>query len=508
MDWGLTSLQNPYAGSGTIRTRRSIDNVAQSDPQGGADLQAQQMQQPAPTAPPALAGSSTNLNPLDVMNDLFVRLHDKVKGGDIKAIDDEIASLNKTASSGPSPLSLQMNNLLTQARSANSLADWLKNNPQAAPELQHAQNVSPLQLPEVPQNVQPTANPIASLGAGIAGLFAPRSAGAFGAAALQGAITATDKLNAAKRQQYQFDLQQSLLKHEDDVRRADAQARIEAQNAAVKNAYSADQHADNMKQAVLRSDASQKEGSAGNLKAFIEGSGPADAAKNRQAQLLQMRKEASAERVQAYKTTADVASSIAQLNLERDKMQQTAAQFQQGRQDAQQKAQMDLDRYAADRASREKIANQRAALDDKMNLRTDATARYNIITQHNDRVARLIQEDKNTGSVIKDPKTYETIAAGQVLDDASARLKLAEEQLYHPSIDNPNYIAPTNTDEDKKRAATHKLQEEVQYATRLRDAARADYLQIGADARKRLGTSKEVLLPGQKTSDPLGILGR
>lgn len=434
----------------------------------------------------------------DVMKNLMILLSQKVKGGDVKAIDAEIENLNKVASSGPSPLALQADNYLTQAKAATSLADFMKSNPIAPPELQQAQNVSPLSLPEVPQNVQPSANPVASLGAGIAGLFAPRSAGAFGAAALQGAITANDKLNAAKRQQYQFDLQQSLVKHEDDVRRADAQARIDAQNAAVKNAYSAEEHADNLKQAVERSNASQLEGQAGNLKAFIAGSGPADAAKAKLAQLEEARKQATQEQIQAYKTLADVSSSVAQTDIEDRRLMQSASQFQQSQQAAQQKTVQEMMRYDADRQSREKIAGDRAALDDKMNLRTDATARYRIITDHNDRVAKMKQDDVNNGQPMKDPKTYETMAAQQTMEAAQQRLKDAQKELNAPSINNPNFkVKYENTDEE--RAYTHARQKEVDYAQKQFEIARDEFLKAGADARKRTG---QVGLPGMPTTAP------
>ncbi len=481
MDWGLTSLQNPYAGSGTIRTRRSIDNVAASDPQGAADLQAQQMQQAnaVPPAAPEVVNPS-QVTARDTMKNLMLFLADKVKGGDVRAIDAAMADLNKAAASGPSPLALQADNYATQAKAATSLADWMAQNPQAAPQLQTVQSVPGLSLPGVPDNVQPTANPIASLGAGIAGLFAPRAAGAFGAAALQGAITASDKLNAAKRQQYQFDLQQSLLKHEDDVRRADAQARIDAQNAAVKNAYSAEQHADNLKQAVQRADASQLTGQAGNLKAFIEGSGPADAAKAKLAQLEQARKEATQEQIQAYKTLADVSSSVSQADIEDRRLAQSAAQFQQGQQAKQAQLTQEMQRYEADRNSREKIANQRAALDLKLGNMTDATARYRIATDHNDRVSRLIQEDKNSGNVMKDPKTYETMAAQQTMEAAQQRLKDAQQQLNAPSMNNPNYNPAKASDP----AYTHARQKEVDYAQKQFEIARDEFLKAGAEARK------------------------
>lgn len=466
-DWGLSTIPSPlpalFANSGA-RPAAVDPNAA---PAG------------VPVAAPPVAGAGLPDSARDVMKNLMVYLAQKVKGGDVASIDATMADLNKVAATGPNPLTLQANNLLDQAKAANGIADFMKNNPQAPPELQTAQNVSPLSLPEVPQYVQPSANPVASIGAGIAGLFAPRAAGAFGAAALQGAITATDKLNAAKRAEYQQQFQQSLVQHEDDVRRADAQARIDAQNSALKNAYSAEQHTDNLKEAVERSNASQLSGQAGNLKAFIAGSGPADAAKAQIQQLEEKRKQASAEQIQAYKTLADVSSSVSQTDIEDQRLQQSAAQFQQSQKAASDKAAQEMQRYDADRTSREKISGDRAALDERLGNQTNATAMYRITMDHNDRVARLQQEDRLSGAPLKDPKTYETIAAQQTMDAAAQRLKDAQQQLNAPSINNPNFN-PRKADDP---AMTNKRQKEVDYAQRQLDIARQQFLDAGQAAR-------------------------
>lgn len=484
---GLAQINADRIRRGWAPLNQTIPATAPTDPTAQGMQGDQSVASPVdPVASPAVAGQPSSAR--DVMNNLMVLLADKVKGGDVKSIDDAMALLNKVASSGPSPLTLQANNMLSQAKSANSLADFMKNNPQAAPELQAAQPTPGLSLPEVPQYVQPTANPIASLGAGIAGLFAPRAAGAFGAAALQGAITANDKLNAAKRQQYQFELQQSVLKHEDDVRRADAQARIDAQNAAVKNAYSAEQHADNLKEAVERSNASQLEGQAGNLQAFIAGSGPADAAKAKIAQLVEARKQASQEQIQAYKTLADVSSSVAQTDLEDQKLRQSGAQFQQSQQAASQKAAQEMQRYDADRKSREDIARQRANIDVQLGNQSNATALLRITTEHNDNVARLKQQAIDNGQPLKDPKTYETMAAQQTMDNAAARLKLAEKELNAPSLGNPNSVG-SNASNDDKQAAVHKRQLEVDYAQKQYDIATQQFLEAGRAARAQQNNS-------------------
>lgn len=437
----------------------------------------------APDAQGAAPASGLPISARDTLKNLLIHLADKADGGEIKSIDDEMEKLNKAASDpAANPLNLQAQQMLTQAKQANSLADFMKNNPQAAPELQHAQNVPGLSLPGVPQYVQPTANPVASLGAGIAGLFAPRAAGAFGAAALQGAITATDKLNAAKRQEYQFQLQQSLVKHEDDVRRADAQARIDAQNAAVKNAYSAEEHADNLKQAVERSNASQLEGQAGNLKAFIAGSAPAEAAQARLKQLADKRKQAEQVQIQATKSVVDLGTTVAQLQQEDDKLNQNADQYRQTREAAQQKLQADLNQRIADRDSREKIANNRNVLDAKLGAMTDDRIRYGYNLEHSDRVAKLEQDAINSGSVLKDPKTYETMAAQAMMDTAAQRLKDAQQQLNAPSINNPNFN-PRKADDP---GMTNKRQKEVEYAQRQFDMARQQFLETGAAARTRV----------------------
>lgn len=493
---------NPWNSAPTYAPPTGVP-IAGNSPVGAA---------PDATQPPSIRSGGKSA--LDLMNEITAYLGDKIQGGDVKSLYTEIDRLNDVAAKGPSPLSLQVKDMLTQAKSANDLADFMKNNPQAVPELQHAQNVNPLQLPEVPQYVQPTANPVASLGAGIAGLFAPRAAGAFGAAALQGAITANDKLNAAKKQQYQLEFQQSLVKHEDDVRAADAQARIDAQNAAVKNAYSAEEHADNMKQAVLRADASQKEGSAGNLKDFITGSAAADAAKAQRDQLTERVKQAESLRLQSVKTFADVAGTIGQLNTERDKLNQNADQYRQDREAAQQKLQADLNQRIADRDSREKIASNRNVLDANLGALNDDRIRYGYNLEHSDRVAKLEQDAINSGSVLKDPKTYETMAAQAMMDTAADRLKEATKQLNAPSINNPNFKT-SYKDRDEEKAYTHKRQLEVDYAQKQFDVARSQFLQAGGAARARLQQELKGVntSPSTKTkvggagADPFGLLG-
>lgn len=267
----LTAL---FGNSGTIRTRRSIDNVAASDPAGAADLQAQQ----APASPdlgdgssisPALKAIYAMLGP--ATGTMASMVQDGADAGAFDTTDKFNAWLTaktEAAKKAPSIYELQAQNALTDSKAAQALADYERANPTPKPSLLTAQQYPGVELPEVPTNVQSRPNGIASLGAGIAGLIAPQFAGRFAAEALQGAITANARENAVRQQQYQLKLQQSLLRHQDDIRQADAQAEVDAQNARTKNTFTAQEHSDNLKAAVDSLNAAKLRGEAGNLQAY------------------------------------------------------------------------------------------------------------------------------------------------------------------------------------------------------------------------------------------------
>lgn len=232
----------------------------------------------SPGLDPGMTPQFNPVSPADLLNKLLTT---GLQHGAYDSSKDFEAYLQKLqeASQATSPLELQAQQLTEQAKAARGYADYSQANPLPPPQQFTSPERSPLQLPGVPQNAQPSPNPIASLGAGLAGLFAPAAAGMFGAEALSGAITATNRLNAANNEKYKFDLEQSLLKHQDDVAREDAQAKVKAQNTALTNAYTAEQHSANLEAAKARFEAAQLDGEAGNVKKFVEGNKPAELAK-------------------------------------------------------------------------------------------------------------------------------------------------------------------------------------------------------------------------------------
>src|ERR1700733_11366135 len=170
--------------------------------------------QPPVSAAPITGGMS----PADLLNNLITTGLQHGAYDSSKDFEQYLQKLQE-ASQATSPLELQAQQLTEQAKAARGYADYSQANPVPPPQQFTAPDRVPLVLPGVPKNVQPSPNPIASLGAGIAGLFAPRAAGLFGAEALSGAITATNRLNAANAEKYKFDLEQSLLRHQDEVAR-------------------------------------------------------------------------------------------------------------------------------------------------------------------------------------------------------------------------------------------------------------------------------------------------
>lgn len=316
-----------------------------------------------PGAPPQQAAPQADApNSLDFAHSILAMVNKKaLQDGSYDSTEDfnKLQQALLKASAAKSPYELQADNALLQATEENKLADYMKNNPLAPPEQYKAPDSVGLSLPGVPTNVQPHPNGIASLGAGIAGLFAPRAAGRFGAEALSGAIQAAQRENAARREKYQFELQQSLVKHQDAVREADAKARVEAQNTALKNTYSAEQHNDNLKTAVERMNAAVKSGEAGNLRKFIEGDKEAQQSKG-QAQFLEQKIKTSSEQA---KEALDRAARSAELQLKIDEQKQIAAQRAQERADV-----------LAENVRKDKAAEQQRKDTEAENIRKDRAA--------------------------------------------------------------------------------------------------------------------------------------
>jgi hypothetical protein len=306
-------------------------------------------------------------------------LQDGLKRGayDSTADFEKYLKLLDTASTGKSKDEFDAEQMLEQAKGLRAQADYMAANPLAPPSLESAPNYPQLQLPGVPTDVQPHPNGVASLGAGLAGLFAPRASGRFGASALQGAIAATVKANEARQQKYKFDLQQSLLKQQEAVREEDARKAVEAQNNKLTNAYSAATHSENLQSGLDRLKAAQIEGTAGDLKKWVEGNKPAELAKAQAAalseQIDQKQKEADkaldrANRAAAlqeqlekeHRLTLDAQQKAADREAEeRRKVREDAAKEQDRRLDRQVKVEgMSETRREHDLMERDRSANR------------------------------------------------------------------------------------------------------------------------------------------------------
>jgi hypothetical protein len=427
-------------------------------------------------------------NSLDFAHSILAMVNKKaLQDGSYDSTEDfnKLQQALLKASTAKSPYELQADNALLQATEENKLADWMKNNPLAPPEQYKAAESVPLSLPGVPTNVQPHPNGLASFGAGIAGLFAPRAAGRFGAEALSGAIQAAQRENAAKREKYQFDLQQSLVKHQDAVREADAKARVEAQNTALKNTYSAEQHNDNLKTAVERMNAAVKSGEAGNLRKFIEGNRPAEEAKA-QAQFLEQKIKTSSEQA---KEALDRAAKAAELQLkiqeqqdiatnrEKDRLAAQAETDRKNREDErirnenllrQQKEDKERDR---DRTFREGMENRRLGIesghlseterhDRAMEDRAASSARGGTM-YHKGPLEISAEKDMNYNATLAQKARAAADAVSPDNDTAKAqaeRKALAAEARYNKSRENLiNVTAQEHNDEDMRRGTDSKF---------------------------------------------------
>lgn len=239
-----------------------------------------------PILSPALQSIFSSLTPaIGTLSAIVAQGADAGKFDSTQSLTKYMAALEEAAKKAPSVYELQAKNTLQESKAAGAMAEFEKANPLQSPQMLTAPQYAPLQLPGVPNDVQPRPNRIASLGAGIAGLFAPRAAGRFASEALSGAIAATDRENAARKQKYQLDLQQSLLKHTEAVRQSDAQAEIDAQNNKLTNAFSAEQHGEKLKSAFDTFNAAKLKGEAGNLELFAKGDVEAKALKLKADQL-------------------------------------------------------------------------------------------------------------------------------------------------------------------------------------------------------------------------------
>lgn len=308
--------QNPYDGVSV--------GVPGPIPLGGVQPQ-QPPAQPVPGQAPAGAPAPVDSRAL---LDQIIQMGNKQGAYDSTADFEKYLKLLQTAGTAKSPQELQAEQLTAQATYEHNTADYEKNNPLAPPSYLKSPEYSELKLPGVPENVQPHPNGIASLGAGIAGLFARRAAGRFGAEALSGAIQAAARENDARKQKYQFELQQSLLKHQEEVRRTDAQARIDASNNAMKNAFTVDQHTEQMKGAIEGMHANMLDAEAGSLKKFVEGNKEAEQAKAQASVLDQMIEAKQKQSKEALDRSAKAAEMLARLDEQKsiaDERAKTAA---------------------------------------------------------------------------------------------------------------------------------------------------------------------------------------
>jgi hypothetical protein len=127
-----------------------------------------------------------------------------------------------------------------------------------------------LSLPQAPHYQQASigdVNPMASVGAAIAGLIAPAYAGELTAAALHGAIQKVDRKNALVDREYDQAFQRQVALNREQIRRAEDQARIDHENKQVKYENAREVFADTMRRAK---DAGNRYTVEGEGKAFTE----------------------------------------------------------------------------------------------------------------------------------------------------------------------------------------------------------------------------------------------
>lgn len=391
------------------RARRSVANVAASDPATAAAL--------ASAASPPVAPPATGDGISPIMRDLFSQLSPAMAtmsamvkdGADAGAFDDTdkmnawLVAAQAAAAKAPSVYELQAKQALTDSKASQALSDYERANPTPRPQLLTAQQYPQLQLPEVPTNVQPRPNGVASLGAGIAGLIAPQYAGRFASEALSGAIAATARENDLRKQQYQLNLQQSLLKHQDEIRQADAQAEVDAQNARANNTYTAAQHSDNLKAAVDSLNAAKLSGEAGNLSAYAQQD---TAAKQLQikadqlgTELKSAQQDAKDKRdaaIRASSVITGLADHMLTIQGRSDALKQQAAKQAQDQQNTEAdraQKQQQIDRQGAHDKAQEDIQRSHLSIEDK----NSALRALEIQYTHQDRQDALKQKNSAEG---------------------------------------------------------------------------------------------------------------
>lgn len=140
---------------------------------------------------------------------------------------------------------------------AGELAQRLQGIPVAQPGLATMPDVPALSLPQPPQRQTPQANPLASVAAGILGLVSPINAGEFGAEALHGALQANQRQYEDALTRYQQDYQRTYAEHEDTLKRAEMQQRVDAENRALKYEASKAEEAKQKQVASVEGDRSE-----------------------------------------------------------------------------------------------------------------------------------------------------------------------------------------------------------------------------------------------------------
>jgi len=146
------------------------------------------------------------------------------------------------------------------ARLAQARADALLNQTKVAlaPPTRYGQpDIPGLTLPQAPQSQQAQVNPIAQAAAAIAGLFHPQAAGEFGAAALGGALKATQERNRLQQQQYQNEFERTVQQHRAAVEQADAKLRVNIANTDLQNRFTEEQNHQKMADAKTASEAAE-----------------------------------------------------------------------------------------------------------------------------------------------------------------------------------------------------------------------------------------------------------
>jgi len=465
--------------------------------------------------PPAGGGQSSPLSSLSSAQDY---INEAVKDSLPLARHSSSAQLleyfdaAQKAANRISPEELKANELHEQYVSMNKLAEYEAAHPLPAPELATFREVGSLQLPEVPSDVKPHPNAIASFGAGIAGLFAPVAAGRFGASALAGAIDAAGRETAARKQKYQFDLQQSLLKHEEEVRRVDAEAQVESENNRVRNQFSVADHAQRLEASRDQYEAERIKGTAGDLRAYVLGNHDADVAAARAAALKEqieiLAKEAQGARdtllragtLQASldKEQRLAADAKAKMDLEKGKAAQTA-KFQTAT--IEQRKQAEADRIAMEAS--------RFAMEDAHFKTTTGLRQQEIGLAHQDRIrGQDLSFAKGTAGGLMHHQTPEEKDTENDLHEAQKYLDYAKRQLQSPSVTNPNYVAPTTTNAEEQRAALLRRRDDVARAAADVEKAKKYHQQAieasrKAESERRRIDPKLPYFPGSPGGGPI-----